>query len=155
MNYNIAKLNKTWLTSNSIQLSDSVSMASSVESRSPFLNPNLIKKMLSYNINNKISLSEGKIVLKKILEDKLPKSFIDRPKSGFVVPIGAWVNSLEKDFSSQINNGFLVELGLIKKNFLNFNNNPNITIHTKYRIILLELWFLNIVDLYKKNHAHY
>jgi len=151
----LSKLNKTWLTSNSIQLSDSVSMASSVESRSPFLNPNLIKKMLSYNINNKISLSEGKIVLKKILEDKLPKSFIDRPKSGFVVPIGAWVNSLEKDFSSQINNGFLVELGLIKKNFLNFNNNPNITIHTKYRIILLELWFLNIVDLYKKNHAHY
>jgi asparagine synthase (glutamine-hydrolysing) len=151
----LSKLNKTWLISNSIQLSDSVSMASSVESRSPFLNPDLIKKMLSYNINNQINFNEGKTVLKKILNDKLPKSVINKPKSGFVVPIVAWVNSLEKDYKSQVNNGLLVELGLIKKNFLNIKTSQNITNHTKYRVILLELWFLNIVDLYKKNNAHH
>lgn len=143
----LSKLNRTWLMSNSVQLSDSLSMASSIEARSPFLNSDLIKTALIFNIQNGVD-PKGKSVLKKILSDKLPMEFINRPKSGFVVPISLWVSQLEKNFGSQVNDGFLVRCGLLKKDFFNLKENRNITIHTKYRIVLLELWYSNLLSLY-------
>jgi len=143
----LSKLNKTWLISNSVQLADSLSMASSVELRSPFLNSDLIKTVLTYNAQNAID-SKGKSILRKILSNKLPMEYLNRPKAGFVVPIASWVNKLEKNFEDQINNGYLVQNGMLKKNFLNMRGNKNITIHTKYRIILLELWFSKLLNLY-------
>ncbi len=145
----LSKLNRTWLMSNSVQLSDSLSMASSIEARSPFLNSDLIKTALTYNVQNGVDL-KGKSILRKILSEKLPIDFINRPKSGFVVPIGSWVSQLEKNYGDQVNNGCLVRYGLLKKDFFNLKENRNITIHTKYRVVLLELWYSNLLNLYYK-----
>lgn len=147
----LSKLNKTWLISNSVQLADSLSMASSIESRSPFLNSDLIKTALTYNLQNGVD-PKGKSVLRKILSDKLPMEFINRPKSGFVVPIGLWVSQLENNFGSQVNDGHLVRCGLLKKDFFKLKENKNILIHTKYRFLLLELWYSNLLSLYSEKN---
>jgi asparagine synthase (glutamine-hydrolysing) len=143
----LSKLNRTWLMSNSVQLSDSLSMASSIEARSPFLNSDLIKTTLTYNVQNGVDL-QGKSILRKILSEKLPLDFLNRPKSGFVVPISSWVNQLEKNYGDQVNNGYLVQCGLLKKDFFSLKENRNINLHTKYRVVLLELWYSNLLNLY-------
>jgi asparagine synthetase B (glutamine-hydrolysing) len=146
----LSKLNSTWLISNAIQLVDSLSMASSIEARSPFLNGDLIKTVLTYNLQNGVD-KNGKTILKKILSDKIPIELINRPKSGFVVPISSWVNQLENRYGDQIDEGNLVKNGIIRKNFLHSKENKNITIHTKYRVILLELWYSGILKIYNSN----
>jgi len=144
----LLKLNRTWLISNSVQLSDSLSMSMGVESRAPFLNPDLVTCMLQYNTTNRSDLEGGKSILKKIMHNKLPDNFLNRPKSGFVTPIGSWVKALELKFGAQIDGGNLVKNGLIKKNFFQICKSENITLHTKYRMILLELWYENLLKNY-------
>jgi len=144
----LSKLNRTWLISNCVQLADTVSMANSIESRSPFLNPNLIKTMLSSNIQHQADARSSKAVLRKILANKLPKKLLNRPKSGFVTPVAKWVDLLEQKYAGAVEDGVLVEQGLIKKGFFNLRDVRNVTLHTKYRLILLEKWYSNLVNKY-------
>ena len=141
----LTKLNRTWLISNSVALADTLPMSCSIEGRSPFLDKNLVSTMLSYNTQNRADRSGSKTVLRKIMSDKLPMDIIDRPKSGFVTPIAKWVDSLEKKFAEEVNTGHLYQQGLIKRDFLNLQS-KDITLHTKYRVILLEKWFSNLID---------
>ena len=144
----LSKLNRTWLISNCVQLADTVSMANSIESRSPFLNPNLIKTMLSYNIQHETDVRVSKSVLRKILANKLPKELLNRPKSGFVTPVAKWVDLLEQKYADAVDDGVLVEQGLINKGFFNLKEFRNVTLHTKYRLILLEKWYSNLINKY-------
>ncbi len=146
----LSKLNRTWLISNCVQLADTLSMSNSIESRSPFLNANLIKTMLAYNTQNRADRHGSKAVLRKILENKLPDALLNRPKSGFVTPVGKWVNLLEDRYEDLLNNGKLVELGLIKRNFFKIYDPRNVTLHTKYRLIFLEIWYSNLLNKYIK-----
>lgn len=74
-----------------LQMSDRMSMAHSVESRSPFLDHRLIQYAYSmpskYKINNGIT----KYIIKKIAAKFIPQSIIERKdKRGFVAPINKW-----------------------------------------------------------------
>lgn len=66
---------------------DKLGMANSVEFRSPFLDINLMKFAVNLPLKYKLNRSEGKIILKKMAERKLPKSLIYRVKMGFPVPL--------------------------------------------------------------------
>lgn len=144
----LSKLNRTWLMYNCVQLSDSLSMASSIESRAPFLNSNLISTSLSYNLQHRPDLLGSKVVLKNILSKKLPSYLLERPKSGFITPIGKWVPMLENRYAESLNRGRLFSDGLIRKNILTGHESVNITIHSKYRLILLEVWYNKLIDKY-------
>jgi asparagine synthase (glutamine-hydrolysing) len=141
----LAKLNRTWLISNCVQLSDSVSMANGIESRAPFLNPQLVKTMLSYNVQNRMDAKGSKFLLRRILSNRLPESIVNRPKSGFVPPVGKWIQSLEDEYGEAINNGELVKRNYIRPNFFDGKKSSNVTLHTKYRVILLERWYSSLV----------
>ena len=39
----------------------------------------------------KINGLNGKLILKEILYKYVPKSMVERPKSGFGIPIGDWI----------------------------------------------------------------
>lgn len=72
---------------------DFLSMAHSVEVRSPFLDYRLVEYVAT--IPGQIKISHG--VVKKILKDSvkslIPDDILKRPKEGFVMPIYFWMNS--------------------------------------------------------------
>lgn len=72
---------------NLLYYGDIVSMASSVENRSPFMDHRLVE--LSFRANNNLKVSDGinKFVLRKHPVFKQLKSFLDRRKIGFDTPI--------------------------------------------------------------------
>ncbi len=69
---------------------DQMSMATSVESRVPFLDHKLVEFTSSLPERLKLRGWTTKYVLRQSMKDVLPESILSRSKMGFPVPIGAW-----------------------------------------------------------------
>ena len=81
---------------------DRASMSVSLESRAPFLDSKLFDFAWSLPIPFKIKGNESKFILKKLLSRFLDPIYFDRPKMGFGLPIGDWLNSALRDWSNDL-----------------------------------------------------
>lgn len=70
---------------------DNMSMAASIESRVPFLDHVLVEFATRIPGEVQIKGLAGKTILKKAVEDILPRSIIYRPKLGFPTPWSGWL----------------------------------------------------------------
>jgi asparagine synthase (glutamine-hydrolysing) len=66
---------------------DKMGMSHSVEFRCPFLDINVIKFGVNLPLRFKIDGKNGKVILKKVADKRLPKKLIYRKKMGFPVPL--------------------------------------------------------------------
>jgi asparagine synthase (glutamine-hydrolysing) len=80
-----------FLTDHNLTYTDKMSMATGVEVRVPFLDPDLVEHAARVPIEMKQRGRVGKWVLKKAMEPYLPRDVIYRPKSGFGAPLRRWV----------------------------------------------------------------
>jgi len=69
---------------------DQMSMATSVESRVPFLDHKLVEFTSGLPQRLKLRGWTTKYVLRESMKGLLPEAILSRPKMGFPVPIGAW-----------------------------------------------------------------
>ena len=69
---------------------DQMSMATSVESRVPFLDHKLVEFTSGLPERLKLRGWTTKYVLRESMKGQLPEAILSRPKMGFPVPIGAW-----------------------------------------------------------------
>jgi asparagine synthase (glutamine-hydrolysing) len=95
----------SYLPGNILTKIDRASMSVSLESREPFLDPELIA--FSFSIPNDLKISkngESKYLLKRILSKYIPIDLIDRPKQGFSVPIRNWLHTILKNELYEIEN---------------------------------------------------
>ena len=74
-------------------------MASSLETRIPFLNHKLIE--YTWKIPNKFKFRNGKTkwILRKILKNYVPENLINRPKMGFGIPLNEWLCGPLRDWA--------------------------------------------------------
>ncbi|MDQ3803925.1 MAG: asparagine synthase (glutamine-hydrolyzing) [Acidobacteriota bacterium] len=70
---------------------DKITMAASVEARVPFLDHHLVEYALGVSRAQKVEGRSGKHVLKRSLEEVLPRDVLYRPKRGFGAPIRGWL----------------------------------------------------------------
>jgi asparagine synthase (glutamine-hydrolysing) len=70
---------------------DRAAMAVSLETRAPFLDPRVAQFAASIPLEYKLKGNKGKYILKKAVEDLLPKTILQRPKKGFGIPIAEWL----------------------------------------------------------------
>jgi asparagine synthase (glutamine-hydrolysing) len=78
---------KTWLVDDLLIKADRMTMANSLELRVPFLDHRLVEYAASTPSRYKIRGATSKYVLKKALEDDLPRQTITRKKMGFPTPL--------------------------------------------------------------------
>lgn len=76
---------------------DNMSMAASVESRVPFLDHVLVEWTMQVPAGIQIHRLAGKQILKKAVQDLLPRSIIYRPKLGFPTPWSGWLSGPQLD----------------------------------------------------------
>ncbi len=69
---------------------DQMSMATSIESRVPFLDHKLVEFTCSLPERLKLRGGTTKYILREAMKDVLPEQILSRSKMGFPVPIGAW-----------------------------------------------------------------
>jgi asparagine synthase (glutamine-hydrolysing) len=70
---------------------DNMSMAASIESRVPFLDHELVEFATKIPADVQLRGISGKQILKKAMEDLLPRSIIHRRKLGFPTPWSGWL----------------------------------------------------------------
>ena len=70
---------------------DQMSMANSIESRVPFLDHTLVEFAMQIPDRLKIRGGIQKYILKKAVEDLLPREIVHRKKMGFPTPIRQWL----------------------------------------------------------------
>lgn len=70
---------------------DRASMAVSLETRAPFLDPRVAQFSAALPMSYKLHGSKGKFILKKAMEGLLPDEILYRPKKGFGIPTAEWL----------------------------------------------------------------
>ncbi len=71
---------------------DNMSMAASIESRVPFLDHELVEFAMRIPQNLLVNGMAGKDILKKAMQDLLPRSTVHRTKLGFPTPWSQWLS---------------------------------------------------------------
>ncbi len=88
-----------YLTGDILHKVDRASMHFSLETRIPFLNPNIINFSNKLNMNMKIRGNTGKFLLREVLKKYIPEKYINRPKMGFSIPLNEWLKGPLKEWS--------------------------------------------------------
>ncbi len=95
----------TWLADNLLERGDRMSMAASLELRPPFLDHRVAELAFSLPSNVKVRRGTTKWVVKEVARQHLPASIVDRPKSGFKVPLDAWFRDGLRDMAFDLLTG--------------------------------------------------
>ena len=80
----------TYLPDDILVKVDRMSMAHSLEVRSPFMDHNIVEFVCSLPVEQKLKGLTTKYILRKAFENTIPQDVIKRPKQGFAVPLAAW-----------------------------------------------------------------
>jgi asparagine synthase (glutamine-hydrolysing) len=110
---------ETLLPDQVLMFVDRLSMAHSVEVRTPFLDYRLVEYVASLPGNYKIKNGRVKSILKDSVSDLLPKEILNRPKEGFVLPINDWIiENLSEYISEILDSSRLKKHGLLNHEFV-------------------------------------
>ena len=84
---------KSYLCDNILVKVDRMSMAVSLETRVPFLDPKLVELAFQMPAEYKINKGTTKVLLKALAAQSVPDNCVYRPKEGFSIPIKNWLKT--------------------------------------------------------------
>ncbi|WP_246581023.1 asparagine synthase (glutamine-hydrolyzing) [Deinococcus aestuarii] len=82
---------ESWLPNNLLHRGDYTTMQASIEQRVPLLDMRLTPWAVALPRQVKIHRLRGKMPLRQAFGDRLPRAVLERPKSGFRLPLGEWL----------------------------------------------------------------
>jgi asparagine synthase (glutamine-hydrolysing) len=95
---------------------DKITMATSVEARVPFLDHHLVEYAMSLPRSLKVEGRSGKHILKRALEEILPRDLLYSPKRGFGAPIREWF----RDGLADLFDEHLMRSPMRRRNFFDY-----------------------------------
>lgn len=95
---------KTFLPDHNLCYTDKASMAASVETRPPLIDHRIVEFMFKLPPRYRISGTNQKYLLKKVMQSYLPKDIIHRPKVPFGAPLRSWIRGPLKEMIDDLLN---------------------------------------------------
>jgi len=133
---------KIWLADDLLLKVDKMTMAHSIEGRSPFLDYRLVEHAFKVSSSFKLSYRKTKVIFRKIASNHLPSKISNKKQHGFILPINNW---LDKAIIKYINSNNLEEF-----KFFDVDKVMNMTYMYKkgnkehaqliFQIIMLIIW---------------
>lgn len=125
---------------------DRAAMANSLETRTPFLDPQLYEFSWTLPLDRKIQNGKTKWVLRQILNEYFPETYFEKAKQGFGIPIDEWLRSDLRTWAEEL----LSPTKIRKEGFLNadlvesiwkrhLSGKENFQ-HQLWSILMFELW---------------
>jgi asparagine synthase (glutamine-hydrolysing) len=143
---------KTYLVDDIMTKVDKMSMAVSLESREPLLDHKLLEFAATVPTSLKLKNGQSKYLLRRLLERRMPKAIIDRPKHGFEAPIGEWLRGpLAPMVDGLLTDGRLRDRGIFDDRTVSalwreHREGRQDHRHRLWSLVMLELWFRQFVD---------
>jgi len=121
---------KTYLVGDILTKVDRASMANSLEVRVPLLDHRLVEWLATMPADLKLANGEGKYILKKVMERRLPREILYRRKKGFAVPLAKWFRTdLAATLEGSLLSPHMLDLGIFDEREIK----NLITMHVKGR----------------------
>jgi asparagine synthase (glutamine-hydrolysing) len=92
----------TYLPGDLLVKADRMTMAASLEARSPFLDQELIQWTARLPSNLKVRGRQGKYLLRKAFAKALPEQVLGHGKQGFGIPLSAWFRGPLQDWTREL-----------------------------------------------------
>lgn len=144
---------RTYLPGDILTKVDRMSMASSLETRSPLLDQELIDYSSRIPSSLKLKGHETKYIFKKAVEGFVPREILYREKQGFGVPIGEWINSqLRERIVGDLSERRTSERGYFDAKYVNLlidehRRGRRDHSHALWTLWMLELWHRRYIDM--------
>lgn len=136
---------KTFMTDDVLTKVDRSTMSLSIEGREPLLDHRIIEFMATVPENIKFKNNQSKYLERKILYKRIPRSIIEKPKTGFQAPLFEWLNSelkplVEKYLDTSKMSDDIFDLNEIKRIKNNFFNGDKKYTNVIWFILMYEMW---------------
>ena len=109
----------TRVSDHNLVMTDRMSMAWSLEVRSPFVDPRVVEFAARLPADLKVRGRKLKYALREVASRYIPPNVVQLPKQGFGFPVGQWMrHELRTAVESRLFNSRFVEQGLFRKEFV-------------------------------------
>jgi asparagine synthase (glutamine-hydrolysing) len=143
---------KTYLVGDINTKVDRASMAHSLEVREPLMDHPLVEWLATLPPALKVRGMEGKFLLKKAMESRLPGELLYRPKMGFAVPLARWFRGpLRERLSATLLGPRLAGTGFFNERYLRHLVDAHVSGSRDYSA---PLWTLLMFDAFLRNVLH-
>lgn len=135
-----------YLTDDILTKVDRAAMAVSLETRVPFLDIDVVNFACHVPASMKVRDGRGKWLLRQVLYRHVPAALVDRPKTGFSVPIDAWLRGPLRSFASDLlEPGRLKAQGLFDANVVSRVLNSHLrgvrnAGHWLWNVLMVQAW---------------
>jgi asparagine synthase (glutamine-hydrolysing) len=141
-----------YLADGLMKKTDVASMAVSLEVRCPLLDHELIEQSNAAPAEWNLAGGKGKALLREIAEPFLPDEILRKPKTGFSIPLDAWLRGpLRPLLLEHLTDGRLAARGLFDAQTLQhmlkqYQDGARFWANRLWALLMLELWFRTFID---------
>ncbi len=92
----------TYLPDDILVKVDRAAMGTSLESRIPLLDPRIVEFAWRLPLNMRIRAGQTKWPLRTLLDKYVPRVLVDRPKTGFGMPVTGWIRGPLRSWAEEL-----------------------------------------------------
>lgn len=133
----------TYLPDDILTKVDRASMACSLEVRTPLLDHRVVEFMARIPYGMKTNMTDTKILLRKLAKRYVPASILNRPKQGFAIPVGAWIQKELRSWVEEIllsSKSEFVEPKAVRRMLRDHSSSRRDYSQQLWALLVLELW---------------